>query len=203
MLSNLAKKKIRSFRQYLIVWGKRHYRNLPWRRKPTPYKILIAEFFLQRTKVLQAEKQFNFFIRRYPDFLSLKGVHPQEFKKYLGPLGLKKRIRIFNKLVKVINEKFNGKIPTDYNILVRLPGIGDYTASAIEVFALNRRKPLIDANTIRIFSHLLGKKISREEGKRSKLIRECAAYFSSLGRNFRKANWLLLDYGATKMSKTS
>lgn len=201
MLSETNKKKICTFRRQLFVWGRNHKRDFLWRRKPTLYNILIAEFFLQRTKASQVEKQFSFFIRRYPNFSSLKNVSSRELKEYFGPLGLKKRIFIFRKFVKIINKKFRGKIPIDYKKLVGLPGIGDYTASAIEVFALNRRKALIDTNTIRIFSHLLCKKISREEGKRSKLIRECALYFSSLGKNPKKSNWLLLDYGATLKHK--
>jgi A/G-specific adenine glycosylase len=198
MLSTTNKKKIRDFRRRLFIWGRRHGRDFPWRRKSTPYNILIAEFFLQRTKAPQAEKQFRLFIKRYPNFFALKNVSSRRIKKYFEPLGLRKRIPIFKKLVNIINKKFGGKIPSRYNSLIKLPGIGDYTASAIEVFALNRRKPLIDANTIKIFSYLLGKKMTREEGKRSKLIRECATYFSSLGRNCRKANWLLLDYGTIR-----
>ncbi|PJC70169.1 MAG: hypothetical protein CO014_00200 [Candidatus Tagabacteria bacterium CG_4_8_14_3_um_filter_41_8] len=201
MLSTADKKKIRDFRRRLFVWGKRYCRDFSWRRNPTSYNILIAEFFLQRTKAPQAEKQFQLFIKRYPNFSALKGSSLVELKKYLEPLGLRKRIPVFRKLIKVINKRFAGNVPEEYDDLVSLPGIGDYTASAIEIFALNRRKALVDANTIRIFSCLLGKKISREEGKRSKLIRECAEYFSSLGRDFRKANWLLLDYGATKTGR--
>ena len=196
MLSTVIKRKIREFRQHLFTWGRKRARNFSWRRNPTLYRILIAEFFLQRTKAPQAEKQFRLFVRRYRNFPSLREVNLQELKKYLKPLGLEKRVGIFQKLIKVINEKYGGKVPNEYDDLIKLPGIGDYSASAIEVFALNRKKPLIDANTIRIFSQLLGKNISREEGKHSALIRECALYFSSLGRDRRKANWLLLDYGS-------
>jgi len=158
---------------------------------------LIAEFFLQRTRAPQAEKQFKIFIKRYPSFLKLKDVSVKELGKYFIPLGLKKRIKTFKKLARFVSERYNGRIPTEYNLLMKFPGVGDYTASAVEVFALNHKRPLIDANTIRIFSRLLGKKMSREEGKRSKLIKECATYFSSLGDNPRRSNWLLLDYGAT------
>lgn len=98
-------------------------------------------------------------------------------------------------LIKTISEKHNDKIPTNYGDLVKLPGVGDYTANAIRVFALNELAPLIDANTIKVFSQLFNKKISREEGKRSKFVRACAEYFSSLG-NPRLWNWVLLDFGA-------
>ena len=195
MLSVAEKKRIRNFRRYLFIWGRTHWRDFPWRKKPTPYNVLISEFFLQRTKAPQAEKQYRLFVKQYPNFFSLYNISTRELKKYFGSLGLRKRTRIFRKLIKIINEKFNGRVPTEYDTLIKLPGIGDYTASAIEVFAFNRKKALIDANTIRIFSRLLGREISREEGKRSKLVKECALYFSSLGKNTKKANWLLIDYG--------
>jgi len=198
MLNGIQQRKIRNFRRGLFIWGEHNVRSFFWRRKPSIYNILIAEFFLQRTKALQAEKQFKIFINHYPNFLRLKNISVKELEKYFIPLGLKKKIKIFKKLVLAINKKYGGKIPTEYSLLTKLPGVGDYTASAIEVFALNRRKPLVDANTIRIFSCLMDKKISHEEGKRSKLVRECAAYFSSLGKDPRKTNWLLLDYGAKK-----
>jgi len=201
MLSAIEKKKIRNFRKYLLMRKRKYWRDFPWRKNPTLYNVLISEFFLQRTKAAQVEKQYRLFIKRYPNFASLKNVSPRELKKYFGPLGLKKRINIFKKLVKIINREFHGKIPSEYEKLIKLPGIGDYTASAIEIFSLNRKRALVDTNTIRIFSHLLDRKMSREEGKRSKFIKECTLYFSSLGRNSRKLYWLLLDYGARQKIK--
>lgn len=196
MLTTIQKKKIRDFYHFLIKWGVGHHRNFLWRNKSTPYRVLIAEFFLQRTNADQVEKQYRLFIRVYKSFKALDRVTTEELKKLLKPLGLRKRIRIFKKLITVINRRYNGKLPKMYQKLMNLPGVGDYTANAVLLFAHNERRGLVDANTIRIFSSLFKKKITREEGKRSIFIHECTEYFSSLGRNPKKSNWLLLDYGA-------
>lgn len=196
MLTTSQKKKIQDFYHFLIKWGVGHHRNFLWRNKPTPYCVLIAELFLQRTNADQAEKQYRLFLGKYKSFKALDHVTSRELKKILEPLGLHKRIKIFKKLIAVINRRYGGRIPDGYRELMGLPGIGDYTANAVLLFAHNQRRGLVDTNTIRIFSSLLKKKITREEGKHSTLIRECSEYFSSLGKDPKKSNWLLLDYGA-------
>jgi A/G-specific adenine glycosylase len=127
----------------------------------------------------------------------LRKAKTKALLKFLKPLGLKKRVKIFKRLVTIINREYNGKVPLEYRKLISLPGIGDYAASAVLLFADNERRGLVDVNTIRIFSRLFNKNISRERGKHSKFIRECADYFSSLGEDPRRANWYLLDYGAS------
>jgi len=194
-LTRTQKKKIERFRDYLKVWKRGRKRTFPWRKNPTPYDILIAEFFLQRTKALQAERQYKEFMKEYPSFRKLSIVKRGDVSKYMIPLGLKKRVPMMIGVIKTISGKYNGRIPTNYEDLVKLTGVGDYTANAVCVFALNESAPLIDANTIKVFSQLFNKKISREEGKRSKFVRACAEYFSSLG-NPRLWNWVLLDFGA-------
>ena len=72
-------------------------------------------------------------------------------------------------------------------------GVGDYTANAIVIFALNKPAGLVDANTIKVFSDVFNLRMTREQGKNSKFIKQCAEYYSSLG-NPRLSNWLLLDY---------
>lgn len=193
------KMKIRKLRTKILGWGKTHRRKFSWRKKPTQYSVLIAEFFLQRTKAKQAEKQFKLFLHKYPTFNRLKRASTKDLKKFLIPLGLKKRVRLLKKLIEAISKKYNGKIPTEYDDLKKLPGIGDYTASAILVFAMNKPAGIVDANTIKIFSDLFNLKLSREDGKKSKFIKMCAEYYSSLS-NPRVSNWFLLDYAANRRS---
>ncbi len=100
---------------------------------------------------------------------------------------------MLKRLVSIIEKKYKGKIPTEYKKLKSLPGVGDYTASAVLVFALNKSAGLVDANTIRVFSELFGLGITREDGKKSKFIKSCAEYYSSLG-NPKISNWAILDY---------
>lgn len=196
MLTIKQKQKIREFRRYLLRWGKRNRRSFPWRKKSRLYEVLVAEFFLQRTNAEQVARQYDFFVWKYKNFAAVNRAKRRDLERILLPLGLRKRTLLLKKLASVITKEYGGRMPTEYEQLVLLPGIGDYTANALLLFVLGQRRPLVDANTIRVFSNLLNKRISREEGERSKLIRECAKYFSSLGRNPRTANWTLLDYGA-------
>lgn len=197
MLTRSQKQKLIKLHVFLLKWGAKNRRSFVWRSKPSAYRILIAEFFLQRTKAAQAEKQYRLFIKKYPNFYSLRSVSTAELRRFFGPLGLRKRVAIFKKLVTNINKRCDGRLPRKYEKLISLPGIGDYTASAILLFTGKEKRGLVDANTIRIFSSLFGLKMTREDGKRSKFIKECAEYFSSLGKDPRMSNWLLLDYGAT------
>lgn len=193
-LTNTQKHKIEQFRNYLKVWKRGRKQTFPWRKNPTPYSILMAEFFLQRTRAPQAGVQYERFIRKYPTFGKLSKARAKDLKKYLIPLGLKKRVAMLKDLIKVVKKDFNGEVPADYKDLISLPGVGDYSASAVRIFALNEPAGIVDANTIRVFSRLFNKKITREEGKRSAFIKTCAEYFSSLG-NPRLWNWVLLDFG--------
>jgi len=191
------KRKIRGLRRKIFIWKKTHRREFAWRNKPTVYSVLLAEFFLQRTKANQADEQFKLFLRRYPTFRKLQKASIRDLGKFLTPLGLKKRIKLLKRLMNTISKKYKGRIPADYEKLKNLPGVGDYTASAVLIFALNKPAGLVDANTIRVFSDLLRFKITREEGKNSKFIKHCAEYYSSMG-NPRISNWALLDYAMHK-----
>jgi len=199
MLTISQRQKIKDFHKFILRWGSKSGRSFIWRDSPTSYEVLIAEIFLQRTNAAQAEKQYKKFIKKYRNFFVLNNVGSADLNKFLLPLGLKKRVNTFKKMVRIINKKYGGSVPMNYSDLVSLPGIGDYAASAILLFSGNERRGLVDANTIRIFSKLFNKKICRENGKRSQFIRNCVVYFSSLGKNPKKANWYLLDYGASQL----
>jgi A/G-specific adenine glycosylase len=153
----------------------------------------MAELLLQRTRAQQAEKQFIIYMKKYPTFSKLQKAKKSGLSKIFRPLGLEKRVNTVTTLVKVINKNYNGDIPKKYEDLMKLPGVGDYIANAVMIFALNRPGWLVDVNIIKVFSDLFGLNISREEGKKSKFIKECSKYFTSLG-NPRKSNWNLLDY---------
>lgn len=192
-LTSAQKRKIRNLRTKILKWAKTNGGKFAWRKRPTAYSVLMAEFFLQRTKAPQAEEQYILFLRKYPTFVKLQEARTSDLSKFLIPLGLKKRIKLLKKLIYTIAKKHKSKIPTDYKELKSLPGVGDYTASAILIFALDKPAGLVDANTIRLFSELFGIKITREEGKNSKFIKSCAEYYSSFGKP-RISNWALLDY---------
>jgi A/G-specific adenine glycosylase len=193
ILTTGQKRKIQKLRTKILKWAKTGGEKFAWRKRPTVYSVLMAEFFLQRTRAPQAETQYILFLSKYPTFAKLQKARASDLAKFLIPLGLKKRVKLLKKLIYTIAKRYKGRIPTDYKELKNLPGVGDYTASAILIFALDEPAGLVDANTIRVFSRLFNIKITREDGKKSKFIKSCAEYYSSLGKP-RISNWALLDY---------
>ena len=193
------KRKIKDLRDEVLSWAKTNGMNFAWRKNPTIYSVLIAEIFLQRTRAPQAEKQYVRFMRKYPTFTELKKAQTPDLVEFLQPLGLKKRLGILEHLISEVEEEYLGEVPVSYGKLKDLPGVGDYTASAILIFALNEPAGIVDTNTIKIFSELFNLKLDREKGKGSEFIKNCAEYYSSLG-DPRDSNWALLDYAIKKGS---
>lgn len=145
----------------LLKWHQKNRRSFPWRDESDPYKVLIAEFFLQRTPAERVAKIYPEFIEKYPDPFTLASADCFELIKEYKTLGLKKRMFWLVDSMKIVCEKFNGKIPDSKNFLKILPGIGEYTASAILCFAFNKTVEIVDANVIRIYSRIF--KISKKD----------------------------------------
>ncbi|GMO32431.1 MAG: A/G-specific adenine glycosylase [Candidatus Azobacteroides pseudotrichonymphae] len=142
------------FSKKLITWYSSHKRNLPWRGIYDPYKIWISEVILQQTRVTQGLKYYNRFIKRFPDIESLAGVEEQEVLKYWQGLGYYSRARNLHRTAKTIMDKYNGVFPKDYYTILKLKGIGEYTASSITSFAWNMPHPTVDGNVFRFLSRL-------------------------------------------------
>jgi len=129
-------------------------RKYPWRLENDPYKVLLAEFLLQRTRRDVVVKIYQHLITKYPRPEDLANADLAELMRLLEPLGLRKRVRYLlatvSELVNIKNKK------PDYETLRKLPGVGDYIASAVCIFALNQRRPLIDKNVARIIIRFYG-----------------------------------------------
>ena len=144
---------------YLLKWYSQNKRDLPWRKSyknklPNPYFVFVSEFMLQQTTVNTVKKRFVEFIKKWPTIQKLsKATEPQILEFWSG-LGYYSRARNLLKSVKIINKKFNNKIPTSYNELIQLPGVGDYTAKAILGIAFNISIMPLDANIERILVRL-------------------------------------------------
>lgn len=193
LLTVKQKNKIKNIFKLIETWSLNQKINFSWRHHPNGYKILVAEFFLQRTRASSADKAFKIFIKKYPYFKNIIDIKKEDLDKFFNTLGLKKRSQIFIKTIKIIKNKYNCKIPSDYKTLKLLPGVGDYIASAVLIFGFNKSEGLVDVNTIKFFSNIFNLKLSREQGKKSKFIKNCAQFYSSLG-DPRRINWHLLDY---------
>lgn len=143
-------------RTAMLRWFARNKRSDPWRLNPTPYSIWVAEVMLQQTVVAAVVPYFKLWMKRFPTLRRLAQAPEQEVLRAWEGLGYYSRARNLRKAAQVIVERHNGQVPQQYEELVKLPGIGDYTASAILSIAYKKPYPVIDANVRRVVSRILG-----------------------------------------------
>jgi len=156
----------RYFVKKLLNWGHKHRRIFPWRVEPSPYYVLVSEFFLQRTPAERIEVFFPDFIEKYPSIDDLSQADLEILEAQFQPLGLTKRATWLLSAAKIIKQQFHGVVPSDFQDLISLPGIGRYTASAILCFAYHQDVSIIDANVVRILKRFFGMDIPSRDGMR-------------------------------------
>ena len=144
---------------YLINWYNKNQRDLPWRIKlrnnlPNPYYVFVSEYMLQQTTVNTVTKRFNKFIKRWPNIDKLAPTTESQILKFWSGLGYYSRARNLLKSAKLINKYYKNKIPNSYDELIKLPGIGDYTAKAVLGIGFNKSVMPLDANIERILVRL-------------------------------------------------
>lgn len=138
----------------IVTWYKNNLRDLPWRSTKDPYKIWLSEIILQQTQVNQGLKYYYAFIEQYPDIQSLANADEQEVLKLWQGLGYYSRARNLLKTAVLVTDKYQGVFPNTMEEILKLPGIGQYTASAILSFAYNLPYPALDGNVFRVLSRL-------------------------------------------------
>ncbi|HUG90645.1 MAG TPA: A/G-specific adenine glycosylase [Planctomycetaceae bacterium] len=147
---------LRRFRRSLIAWYAKNARDLPWRRSRDPYRVWISEIMLQQTTVAAVVPYFERFLARFPTIQSLAGADEDDVLRLWEGLGYYSRARNIHRTARTVVAEYEGRFPADLATLVKLPGIGRYTAGAIVSFAFNRPAPIVEANTLRLYSRLLG-----------------------------------------------
>ncbi len=154
----------RQFRQQLLAWFRQHARDLPWRRTRDPYPIWVSEIMLQQTQVITVIDYYHRFLAAFPTLTSLAEADEQQVLRLWEGLGYYRRARQLHQAAQRIVRDHNGQLPRDVAALRSLPGVGRYTAGAIASIAWDAREPILEANTIRVFSRLLA---YREDPTRS------------------------------------
>ncbi|MCA9143196.1 MAG: A/G-specific adenine glycosylase [Planctomycetales bacterium] len=139
----------------MSVWFERNSRDLPWRKTRDPYHVWISEIMLQQTQVVTVIPYFERFIAKFPTISSLATAHEDEVLRMWEGLGYYRRARQLHKAARVIVDEHDGVFPRDAVSVKALPGIGRYTAGAILSIAFEAREPILEANTIRVFSRLI------------------------------------------------
>lgn len=140
--------------ELLLHWYRVNKRNLPWRETKDPYKIWVSEIILQQTRVNQGLDYYIRFIKKFPNIQSLAQAHEDELMKLWQGLGYYSRARNMHFAAKQVLLEFNGQFPSTYNHILKLKGIGKYTAAAIASIAFNEVVPVVDGNVYRVLSRL-------------------------------------------------
>ena len=138
----------------LNKWYNKNAKIYPWRENHDPYKIWISEIMLQQTQANTVLNYFKKWIDKYPHLQNLQKANISDLLKLWEGLGYYSRVQNIFKTSQLLNEKYNNLIPKSYEELIKLPGIGDYTASAILSIAFNMPYPSIDGNFKRVLSRL-------------------------------------------------
>jgi A/G-specific adenine glycosylase len=139
----------------ILSWYDDHARDLPWRRPDaTPWAIMISEFMLQQTPVERVRGPWQAWLERWPTPPSLAAASPGEAVRAWGRLGYPRRALRLHQAARMITDDFNGQVPKDRDSLLRLPGVGSYTAAAIGSFAHGRREIVLDTNVRRVIARV-------------------------------------------------
>jgi len=152
----------------LSEWYKSNKRDLPWRKTTDPYQIWLSEIILQQTRVEQGLPYYESMLIRFPDIRTLAESPLDDLLKLWQGLGYYSRARNMHSAAKQVMSDFNGLFPSSYEDLLKLKGIGDYTASAIASIAYRIPKAVVDGNVFRVVSRLfaLDTPINSTEGKK-------------------------------------
>ena len=149
----LSKKEILSFQGIVFQVYQNLGRTFPWRETTNPYRILVSEFMLQQTQTSRVEQKYPQFIEKYSSMCALAQASTKDLLTSWQGLGYNRRALNLHETAKIINTKYNNEIPQKEELLLELPGIGPYTASAIRTFAFNIPTVMIETNIRTVYIH--------------------------------------------------
>lgn len=139
----------------LLDWYDANARVLPWREEPSPYRVWVSEIMLQQTRVEAVKPFFDRFLESIPGVKELAECPQDRLLKLWEGLGYYNRVRNMQNAARVVMEKYDGRMPENYEALLELPGIGRYTAGAISSIAFGIPVPAVDGNVLRVMSRLM------------------------------------------------
>ena len=181
----------------ILYWYDNNKRSLPWRKKNSQikreYYTLVSEFMLQQTQVSTVIPYFKKFIKNIPNLKSLANINEKKLLKYWEGLGYYSRVRNLKKTAKIVVSKYKKKLPNTLEELKTLPGIGDYTASAILSIAFNKPFIPLDGNVERIIKRILNLKSEKEISKENIIKKKKFLGISNRSSDYAQA---LMELGA-------
>lgn len=147
----------KDFRDALVAWFSRNAKDYPWRRTREPYEILVSEVMLQQTQIatVLGKGYFTRFLSAFPDAGKLAVADDATLLKAWEGLGYYRRARMLRETARAVMENHGGEFPSDRDELMKLPGIGRYTAGALRAFAFDLPAVLVDGNVLRVLSRMM------------------------------------------------
>lgn len=191
----MKKKGLKDIRAFLLDWYEDHQRQLPWRKTNDPYKIWVSEVMLQQTQVKTVIPYYNGFIERFPDIDHLARAGSQSVLKQWEGLGYYGRARNLHRAARIIVDAFNGVIPDNWKDIRKLPGVGDYIASAVLSIAFDLPYAVVDGNVKRVLARMykIGAPVNRTGS--NKIFKRTAAGFLD-AENPGMFNQAVMELGA-------
>ena len=140
----------------MLLWYDQNARDLPWRKDIQPYHILLSEIMLQQTRAEVVKGYYTRFLEEIPTLEALARVDEDKLLKLWEGLGYYSRARNLQKAARQIVQELQGRFPSDYNQILKLPGVGAYTAGAIASICFNAPTPAVDGNVLRVIARVAG-----------------------------------------------
>jgi len=195
-LNTYSLESIEKFQNRIMSWWKNNARDLPWRKNPTPYEVLVSEVMLQQTQVSRVVTKYHEFLSEFPTLEHLASANTRHLLTVWSGLGYNRRAVWLKEAARQILEK--GEFPQEVDELRKLKGIGPYTSRSILIFAFNKDVAAVDTNIRRIFI-ALG---FAEEDATEKDLQNIA---NALLLNGKSSDWhnALMDYGSSVLTSTS
>ena len=182
------------FTRKLLAWWARAARDLPWRNTRDPYRVLVSEFMLQQTQVSRVAEYYPRFLERFPDLETLARARPRTVREAWDGLGYYARASNLHALARVVSKDHDGKVPDVPEELVKLPGVGPYTAGAVATFAYEKPVPAVDTNVARVIRRAFGN--AEREMRNAELWRLASLLVPKNGKRAWRFNQAIMELGA-------
>ncbi|UFH56235.1 A/G-specific adenine glycosylase [Spirosoma sp. KNUC1025] len=185
-----------SFAPTLEQWYEHHKRDLPWRHTRDPYRIWLSEIILQQTRVAQGKPYYERFVAAYPTVLDMARTDERELLRLWQGLGYYSRARNLHQTARYVTNELGGKFPGTYHDLLKMKGIGTYTAAAIAAFAFGERVPVVDGNVYRVLARVFGIDEDITTTKAKKLFASLAVRLIEWAADPATYNQAIMEFGA-------
>ncbi len=195
-MNSIPKEICDRFAAHLYKWAEDYPRQLPWKGERDPYRVWLSEILLQQTQVSRGIIYYDAFVSRFSSIEALAAASDDDVFKLWEGLGYYSRCRNMLKAARLIVNELDGRFPSTYSEILKLPGVGPYTAAAIASFAFGEPKAVLDGNVYRIYARFFGVDLIPNAAKSKSHFQNLADQMLDR-ENPARFNQALMDFGAT------